>query len=73
MFRVTGFYSFLGDDGKKYNVSYAADEHGYRKTQETIKMIPMPELNRNQNNKNNRDKIVISSIDPNLSKTLLSG
>ncbi|XP_061384220.1 uncharacterized protein LOC116772167 [Danaus plexippus] len=28
--RATGSYSYIGDDGKLYNVSYTADENGFR-------------------------------------------
>ena len=58
--RVTGSYSFLGDDGKMYDVKYAADENGYQP------MIESRFATEEQSGP-------ISSIDPNLSKTLLFG
>lgn len=32
MLRVTGSFSFVGDDGKNYDVLYTADENGYQPT-----------------------------------------
>ena len=60
MLRVTGSYSFVGDDGKMYNVNYAANEKGYQPM--TGKPIIQKKL-----------LAPISNIDPNLSKTLLFG
>ncbi|CAH1117684.1 unnamed protein product [Phaedon cochleariae] len=44
IFRVTGFYSYLGSDDKRYRVEYHADETGYNAREEVIPR-PVPGLN----------------------------